>query len=94
MKKISNPLTIIGIFAGIAEVAGTAVLPLMSESLQKIFIWYVMGFPILLVLLFFILLIFPYLVVFLLEIKQKIYFLLNILNRILLLKNRIIFPQK
>lgn len=54
MRKISNPLTIIGIFAGIAEVAGTAVLPLMSESLQKIFIWYVMGFPILLVLLFFI----------------------------------------
>lgn len=54
MKKISNPLTIIGIFAGIAEVAGTAVLPLVSEALQKVFIWYVMGFPVLLVLLFFV----------------------------------------
>lgn len=54
MKKISNPLTIIGVFAGIAEVAGTSVLPLVSDSLQKIFIWYVMGFPVLLVLLFFI----------------------------------------
>ena len=43
MRKVSNPLTIIGIFAGIAEVAGTAVLPLMSEPLQKIFIWYVIS---------------------------------------------------
>ncbi|WP_101908636.1 MarR family transcriptional regulator [Marasmitruncus massiliensis] len=53
MKKISNPLTIIGIFAGIAEVAGTAVLPLVSSELQRIFIWYVMGFPVLLVVIFF-----------------------------------------
>lgn len=53
MKKISNPLTIIGIFAGIAEVAGTAVLPLVSSELQHIFIWYVMGFPVLLVVIFF-----------------------------------------
>lgn len=54
MKKISNPLTIIGLFAGIAEVAGTVVLPFVSLELQKFFIWYVMGFPILLVVLFFI----------------------------------------
>lgn len=54
MKKIKNPLTIIGVFAGIAEVAGTAVLPLVSTELQKFFIWYVMGFPVLLVVLFFI----------------------------------------
>ena len=43
MKKISNPLTIIGLFAGIAEVAGTVVLPFVSLELQKFFIWYVMG---------------------------------------------------
>lgn len=54
MKKISNPLTIIGLFAGIAEVAGTVVLPLVSPDLQRVFIWYVMMFPILLVVLFFI----------------------------------------
>lgn len=54
MKKIKNPLTIIGLFAGIAEIAGTTVLPLVSENVQSIFIWYVMGFPVLLVVLFFI----------------------------------------
>lgn len=54
MKKIKNPLTVIGLFAGIAEIAGTTVLPLVSEDVQNIFIWYVMGFPVLLVILFFI----------------------------------------
>ncbi len=58
MKKISNPLTIIGLFAGIAEIAGTVVLPLVSEDLQGKFIWYVMGFPVLLVVAFFLTLIF------------------------------------
>ena len=53
MKKIHNPLTIIGLFAGTAEVAGTVVMPLLSVSVQKIFIWYVIGFPVLLVILFF-----------------------------------------
>lgn len=43
----------IGIFAGIAEVAGTVVLPFVSEQLQYIFIWYVMIFPVFLVGLFF-----------------------------------------
>ena len=54
MKKIDNPLTVVGLFAGIAEIAGTTVLPLVSEPIQNVFIWYVMGFPILLVVLFFI----------------------------------------
>ena len=53
VKKISNPLTMIGIFAGLAETAGAVVLPLIAEPYQKIFIWYVMGFPVLLVCLFF-----------------------------------------
>ena len=57
MKKIQNPLTVVGLFAGTAEIAGTTVLPLVSESIQNIFIWYVMGFPILLVVLFLLLLI-------------------------------------
>lgn len=54
IKKISNPLTIIAIFAGLAEVAGTVALGLVSEKIQLIFIWFVMGFPILLVVCFFI----------------------------------------
>lgn len=53
MKKISNPLTIVAIFAGIAEVAGTTVLPFIIPQLQNVFIWYVMIFPIILVILFF-----------------------------------------
>jgi hypothetical protein len=53
-KKISNPLTIIAIFAGLAEVSGTIVLPMLDKSIQPIFIWFLIGFPTLLILLFFI----------------------------------------
>ncbi len=52
-RKVSNPLTIIAIFAGLAEVAGTTVLALLPESLQRIFMWFVIVFPVLLVALFF-----------------------------------------
>lgn len=54
LPKINNPLTIIAIFAGLAEVAGTAALSLMDGETQKIFIWFVMLFPAVLVILFFI----------------------------------------
>lgn len=54
MKKISNPLTIVAIFASIAETAGTVVLPLVRQELQNVFIVYVMALPILVVVLFFI----------------------------------------
>lgn len=52
-SAIRNPLTIIAIFAGIAEISGTAVLPLIDSSLQAIFIWFVMLFPVGLVAAFF-----------------------------------------
>lgn len=52
--KISNPLTIIGIFAGLSEVAMVTALPFIREDLQGTFIWFVMIFPLLLVTLFFI----------------------------------------
>ena len=51
--SIKNPLTIIAIFAGIAEISGTAVLPLLDGEVQSIYIWFLMFFPILLVILFF-----------------------------------------
>jgi hypothetical protein len=50
---IKNPLTVIAIFAGLAEVSGTAVLPLMAPETQWIYIWFLMAFPALLVGLFF-----------------------------------------
>jgi len=53
MTRITNPLTVIGIFATLAEVAGTIVLPSLPEVLQSYFLIYVIGFPILLVALFF-----------------------------------------
>lgn len=58
LRKISNPLTIIAMFAGIAEISGTAVLTMLPNEIQIIFIWFVMGFPTLLILLFFLVLIF------------------------------------
>jgi len=56
--RINNPLTIIAIFAGLAEVASTTVLALLPISLQTIFIWFVMIFPSALVVIFFLVLIF------------------------------------
>lgn len=54
VKKISNPLTIIAIFAGLAEVSGTVVLPFLKDDSQSLYVWFLMAFPTLLILLFFI----------------------------------------
>lgn len=50
---IQNPLTIIAIFAAIAEISGTIVLPFISVENQETYIWFLMVFPLLLVVLFF-----------------------------------------
>lgn len=54
IKKISNPLTIIAIFAGLAEIAGTVALIGVDKEIQQIFVWFVMLFPTLIVIFFFI----------------------------------------
>lgn len=51
---IKNPLSIIAIFAAIAEIFGTGVLPLLEPENQSIFIWFLMFFPCLLVSVFFV----------------------------------------
>lgn len=51
---IKNPLTIIAIFAGIAEVSGTTVIAFLQLGQQEIFIWFLIFFPTLLIVLFFI----------------------------------------
>ncbi|MBU2887647.1 helix-turn-helix domain-containing protein [Gilvimarinus agarilyticus] len=56
--RVSNPLTIISIFAGLAEIMATTALLKLPIELQGIFIYFVMGFPTLLVILFFIVLVF------------------------------------
>ncbi len=51
---VRNPLTVISIFAGLAEVSATVALPQLSAGIQGQFIWFVMLFPALLVFLFFV----------------------------------------
>ena len=52
-SAVKNPLTIIAIFAGLAEVSGTAVLPFLAPEPQRVYVWFLMVFPTLLVALFF-----------------------------------------
>jgi len=49
----SNPLTIIAIFAAIAEISGTVVLPFIAPANQATYVWFLIVFPILLIVLFF-----------------------------------------
>lgn len=53
--KFSTPLSIIAIFACLAETSGTVVLPfLKNDTIQLIYVWFLMVFPLILVILFFI----------------------------------------
>jgi hypothetical protein len=64
IKKISNPLTIIAIFSGLAEVSGTVVLPFLKDDSQSPYVWFLIAFPTLLILLFFVTLNFNYKVLY------------------------------
>lgn len=50
---IKNPLTIIAIFAGIVEISGTLILPFIEKENQEAYIWFLMVFPFVLVVVFF-----------------------------------------
>ena len=50
---IKNPLTIIAMFAAIAEISGTVVLPFIEAANQATYVWFLIVFPILLIVLFF-----------------------------------------
>jgi hypothetical protein len=52
-QAVKNPLTVIAVFAGLAEVSGTTVLPLIDKDVQHIYVWFLMFFPVILVTLFF-----------------------------------------
>jgi hypothetical protein len=52
-KGVSNPITVIAIFAGITEVGGTIVLPFLSATKQTQYMWFLILFPAALILLFF-----------------------------------------
>ena len=53
IRIIKNPLTIIAIFAAIAEISGTIVLPFIAETNQGTYLWFLMIFPVFLFLMFF-----------------------------------------
>lgn len=53
-KPVTNPLTIIAIFAGIIEGSALASLPFLEGHSQGIYTWFLVGFPPFLTLLFFI----------------------------------------
>lgn len=53
-KPVTNPLTIIAIFAGIIEASSLASLPFLEGHSQDIYTWFLVGFPPFLTLLFFI----------------------------------------
>jgi hypothetical protein len=54
IKGVRNPLTIIAIFAGLAEISGTGILPFIAQPNQATYIWFLMIFPVILVGLFFV----------------------------------------
>lgn len=53
LKPVSNPLSIIAIFAGLAEVAGAVTVAFIDSELQAVFVWFLMVFPMVLVIGFF-----------------------------------------
>ncbi|PYF84560.1 hypothetical protein DFP75_101598 [Marinomonas alcarazii] len=55
--KVSNPLTIIAIFSGTAEAFATAALIALPLEIQSLFIYFVMLFPLIIVVTFFLILI-------------------------------------
>ncbi|MBY5696203.1 hypothetical protein [Rhizobium leguminosarum] len=50
---VKNPLSVVAIFAGLAEVSGTLILPHLETSIQSVYVWFLMLFPTLLIALFF-----------------------------------------
>lgn len=52
-KHIKNPLTLISIFAGAAELSGVAILPLIHDPNQAVYINFLIFFPTFIIILFF-----------------------------------------
>ncbi|MCJ7777104.1 MAG: hypothetical protein MUP16_02170 [Sedimentisphaerales bacterium] len=52
-RSVKNPLSVIGIFASISEISMTVTIIKIPEQSQNIFIWFVMLFPLILVVAFF-----------------------------------------
>lgn len=49
ISHVRNPLTVIAMFAALAEVSGTIVLPILDKETQAVFVWFLILFPCILV---------------------------------------------
>lgn len=52
-KKITNPMTIIAIFATLSETSAALSLPFLNDDEREIYVWFLISFPFYLLLLFF-----------------------------------------
>lgn len=59
-RKITNPMTVIAIFAAISETSAAVSLPFLDNQDREIYIWFLISFPFYLLLLFFVTLNFNY----------------------------------
>ncbi|MEO6680396.1 MAG: hypothetical protein ABIO21_23925 [Pseudomonas sp.] len=59
-KKISNPMTIIAIFATLSETSAAISLPFLDNDEREIYVWFLISFPFYLLFLFFLTLNFNY----------------------------------
>ncbi|UZE10801.1 hypothetical protein [Pseudomonas sp. B21-053] len=59
-RRISNPMTIIAIFAALSETSAAVSLPFLDNDERKIYVWFLISFPFYLLFLFFLTLNFNY----------------------------------
>lgn len=59
-KKVSNPMTVIAMFALISETSAAVSLPFLANQEREIYIWFLISFPFYLLFLFFLTLNFNY----------------------------------
>jgi hypothetical protein len=59
-KKITNPITLIAIFATLSETSAAISLPFLDEEDRDLYVWFLISFPFYLLLLFFVTLNFNY----------------------------------
>ncbi|RON46719.1 hypothetical protein [Pseudomonas frederiksbergensis] len=59
-KNISNPMTIVAIFAAVSETSAAVSLPFLDNDEREIYVWFLISFPFYLLFLFFVTLNFNY----------------------------------
>lgn len=52
-KRISNPMTVIAIFAALSETSAAVSLPFLDNNQREIYVWFLISFPFYLLFLFF-----------------------------------------